>query len=268
MAATETGTLRIARNGGVLGVELHRPEVRNAMSLAMVGELSAVLRDAEADATVRALVLRGAGGNFCAGADLRDMADARARLDEDPQAVAKVNAAFGHLCANVAATPLAVVAVLEGAVMGGGLGLACATDVTIAERGASLRLPETSLGVVPAQIAPFLLERVGYSQAKRLAVSGGRLDGDAAAAIGLVHSVHTGTAALDAALADVLQSILRCAPGAIAATKSLLAKARWQPAAAMVDDAAQVFSAAALGSEGMEGIRAFIEKRDPAWVRA
>lgn len=268
MAVTEPSTLRITRRGGVLEVELHRPEVRNAMSLAMVGELAAVLRDAEDDATVRVLVLRGAGGNFCAGADLRDMVEARARLDEDPQAVAKVNAAFGRLCASVAATPLAVVAVLEGAVMGGGLGLACAADVAIAERGASLRLPETSLGVVPAQIAPFLLERVGYSQAKRLAVSGGRLDGEVAATIGLVHSVHIGTAALDAALAEVLRSILRCAPGAIAATKALLARARWQPAASMVDDAAAVFAAAALGSEGMEGIRAFIEKRDPAWVPA
>jgi isohexenylglutaconyl-CoA hydratase len=268
MAATEPATLRLARAQGVLRVELHRPETRNAMSLQMVQELGEVLRAAEADDAVRVLLLRGAGGHFCSGADLRDMAAARGRLAEDPAAISKVNAAFGQLCAEIAASPLAVVAVLEGSVMGAGLGLACAADVALCEREASFRLPETALGLVPAQIAPLLLERVGYSQAKRLAVTGGRISGDEAAAIGLVHSVHEGGAALEAAQQAVIADILRCAPGAIGATKALLARSRWQTPLAMVADAAEVFSRAALGSEGVEGLLAFMHKRAPAWLPA
>jgi hypothetical protein len=89
-------------------------------------------------------------------------------------AVAQANVQFGALCVAYAKTPLALVMVLEGSVMGGGIGLACVADVALACETAVFRLPETALGVVPAQIAPFLLERLGYSQAKRLAVTGGR----------------------------------------------------------------------------------------------
>ena len=243
------------------------------MSLQMVAELQQVLRAAEATVgtpeAVRVVVLRGAGGNFCAGGDLKDMADARMRAmhraEGEPDPMADVNAAFGHLCAAYANTPLAVVAVLEGAVMGGGLGLACVADVAIAGDTAAFRLPETSLGVVPAQIAPFLVERLGYSQAKRLAVTGGRLDAAGALAVGLVHEVSTAegmAAALDKTLAD----ILACAPGALAATKALMRKARFTPAAELVEEAAAIFSRAARSPEGQEGMAAFIQKRKPIWA--
>jgi len=179
--------------------------------------------------------------------------------------VAEVNARFGELCVAYANTPLALVAVTEGTVMGGGFGLACVADVTLACTTAVFRLPETSLGVVPAQIAPFLVERLGYSQAKRLAVTGGRVAADEALRIGLVHSVHEADQ-LDAALAAVLADILACAPGALAATKALIAKARWSPAAELVAHAAAVFARAAQGSEGMEGTSAFLQKRKPKWA--
>ena len=129
--------------------------------------------------------------------------------------------------------------------MGGGFGLACVADVAIATETASFRLPETSLGVVPAQIAPFLVERLGYSQAKRLAVTGGRLDAAAALRIGLVHQ-QVDSGQLQAALEAVLG----------------LAHAR----AERVDEAAAVFSRAAQGPEAMEGMGAFLQKRKPNWV--
>jgi isohexenylglutaconyl-CoA hydratase len=251
--------------GGVLHLALNRPEVRNAMSLGMVLELRQALAAAEADGCTRVIVLRGSGGHFCAGADLRDMAGARARLAEDPDAVVKVNAAFGELCVAFADTGLAVVAVLEGTVMGGGIGLACVADVAIAGPSAVFRLPETSLGVVPAQIAPFLVERLGYAEAKRLAVTGGRLDAQAALQLRLVHAVHA-AGALDHATADLLAEILQCAPGAIAATKKLIAKARFHTPASLVQHAADVFSKAALGAEGLEGTTAFLQKRRARWV--
>ena len=194
------------------------------------------------------------------------MAAARARLaadGEDP--IAEVSRAFGMLCAAFAATPLALVTVLEGTVMGGGFGLACVSDVAIASDSVQFRLPETSLGVVPAQIAPFLVERLGYSEAKRLAVCGARLGASEALAIRLVHEVH-GAEALDAALARVLNDILRCAPGAVAATKRLLARARFTAGASLVDEAAAVFSHAVQGAEGIEGTTAFLHKRSPSWA--
>ncbi len=267
MSANEVSllTLALKREGPVLHITLNRPEVRNAMSLAMVRELRAALLQAEGSGSMRVIVLRGAGGHFCAGADLKDMAAARQQLDSNPKAVVEVNAAFGDLCVAFANTGLAMVAVLEGTVMGGGLGLACVADVALAGTSAVFRLPETSLGVVPAQIAPFLVERLGYAEAKRLAVSGGRLDAQAALDLRLVHAMHA-AGALDKALAAVLADILQCAPGAVAATKALMAKARFHSPAALVQEAAEVFAQAALGPEGLEGTTAFLQKRKANWV--
>ena len=264
-------TLATVRHGPVLHVTLNRPQVRNAMSLAMVTELLRVLAQAESSGEARVIVLRGAGGHFCAGADLKDMAGARMvamqqgqRADAvDP--IAQANLQFGQLCVAYAKSPLAVVAVLEGTVMGGGLGLACVADVALASQSVVFRLPETSLGMVPAQIAPFLVERLGYSQAKRLAVTGGQLTAPQALALGLVHEVHP-PEQIDAAVSAVVAGILKCAPDALAQTKALMVRARLTPADQLVPDAAAVFSRAARGPEGMEGVSAFLQKRQPSWV--
>ena len=117
-APASAPTLRLRRDGAVLHVTLNRPETRNAMSLAMVLELREALAAAEADGATRVIVLRGAGGHFSAGADLRDMAGARMRLAEDPDALINVNAAFGDLCVAYASTGLATVAILEGTLPG------------------------------------------------------------------------------------------------------------------------------------------------------
>ena len=271
--AMKLGAVSVQQIAATLHITLNRPESRNAMSLQMVAELQQLLCAAEATAgqpnAVRAVVLRGAGGHFCAGADLKDMASARMRSMQkaagEPDPITEANAEFGHLCLAYAQTPLAVVVVLEGTVMGGGFGLACVADVSLAGDTASFRLPETSLGLVPAQIAPFLVERLGYSQAKRLAVTGGRLDASAALALGLVHEVTT-TDGLQAALDKVLSDILTCAPGALAATKALMQRARFAPANALVADAAAVFAQLAQSAEGIEGMTAFIQKRKPNWT--
>lgn len=267
--------IKVQQTGAVVHITLNRPALRNAMSLHMVAELRSALAALEAAGNVRVLVLRGAGGHFCAGADLQDMAAARMRAMQNPpepseagvvlDAVAHANAQFGALCVAYATTPLALVVVLEGSVMGGGLGLACVADVALACESAAFRLPETALGLVPAQIAPFLVERLGYSQAKRLAVTGGRLNAANALAIGLVHAVHA-PEQIDAALAAVLTDIQACAPGAVAATKALMAKARLSEPANLVQEAARIFSRAAQGPEGLEGTTAFLQKRKPSWA--
>ena len=264
LPAFETVAARV--DGAVLQLTLDRPEARNAMSLRMVTELRLALAAAEQSGAIRVVVLRGAGGHFCAGGDIKDMAAARmkpAAEGEDP--MAEVNAQFGNLCAAFGRTPLALVAVLEGTVMVGGFGLACVADVALAATSVAFRLPETNLGVVPAQVAPYLVERIGYSHAKRLAVTGARIGADAALAIGLVHEVHPAEA-LDAALARLLGDILQCAPDAVAQTKRLVAKARFTPPADLVEEAALVFSRALQGPEGIEGTTAFVQKRKPSWV--
>src|SRR5665647_588140 len=270
MAMSDYQTLQVRSVEGVWHITLNRPEVRNAMSLLMVQELHAALLQAEQSGQARALVLRGAGAHFCAGADLKDMAAARMKQAQVPAGtdpIAQVNAAFGELCVAYAQTGLVVVAVLQGSVMGGGLGLACVADVALADETARFRLPEVTLGVLPAQIAPFLVQRLGYSEAKRLAVCAVRIDAHQALALRLVHGVHA-PALLDDAVNQLLHDILQCAPDAVAATKALMAQALTHAPADLVAHAAQVFSRAAQGPEGIEGALAFVQKRKPGWAPA
>ncbi|HEX5310941.1 enoyl-CoA hydratase/isomerase family protein [Aquabacterium sp.] len=267
MAESQMKTLLLDHTAGVLTITLNRPEVRNAMSLDMVGELTDVLGGAEADPTVRVVVVRGNGGHFCAGGDIGDMAQARMKMAAgDKDAMAVVNAKFGRLCLAYARSPLPIVTVLEGSVMGGGFGLACVSDVTLALNNVVFRLPETSLGVVPAQIAPFLVERIGYAEAKRLAVTGGKVEASEALAIRLVHEVHADAESLNAAVKQVATRMMACAPGAIATTKKLLARARLEEPQDLIEDAAQLFSQAIQSAEGQEGTAAFMQKRQPSWV--
>jgi isohexenylglutaconyl-CoA hydratase len=251
-------------SSGVLRLTLNRPQVANALNTAMVGQLRQALGNAEKSGEVRVIVLRGAGGNFCAGADIKDMASAMAgRKAGAADPVRELSVGFGRLCAAFAATPIAVIAIVDGAAMGGGFGLACAADVTIAAPDARFGLPETRRGLVPAQIAPMLIERLGYSRAKLLAVLGGNIRADDALRLGLVHEVAED---VDAALASALRSILECAPGALAATKKLLRDLRTREAGAAVDLAADVFVAAVNGAEGREGTAAFLARRPANWI--
>jgi isohexenylglutaconyl-CoA hydratase len=256
-------TLLLDNQGGVLHLTLNRPQCRNAMSLAMVSELRAVLAALGQAPEVRAVVLSGAGGHFCAGADLKDMAQARQQGAEAYQAL---NRAFGSLLEEAERIPQVLIVVAEGAVLGGGMGLVCVSDIAIAQADARFGLPETSLGLLPAQIAPFMVRRIGLTQARHLALTAARLDGEHAARLGLVHFVERDAQAMAERLREVLAQVLRCAPGANAATKALLLAVGEQPLGLLLDQAAEAFGAAVGGPEGREGTLSFLQKRDPAWV--
>lgn len=257
-------TLLVTHADGVMHVTLNRPDVRNAMSMVMVEDLLRAEQDAVAQGA-RMIVLRGAGGHFCSGGDIKDMNFTPAGPDEDDP-IANVNARFGELCLAYSRSRLPIIAVVEGAVMGGGFGLSCVADVVIAHDSVVFRLPETGLGIIPAQIAPFLVERLGYSQAKRLAVTGGKLDSEAALKVGLVHQVCADEDGLQAALNAQIAQIRKGAPNAIAETKALIARAQFEPAAALYKEAAEIFAKASRSEEGSEGMTAFIEKRPAKWV--
>lgn len=270
MTLPATETLKLDLSEGVFTITLNRPECRNAMNLQLVGELLAAFEAVENDRTVRAIVLRGAGGHFCAGADIKDMSGARGKavtaegtIEGDP--VAQLNRQFGVLMSKANAMPQAVIAYIEGAVLGGGFGLSCVSDVAICHADAQFGLPETGLGIPPAQIAPFVVQRLGITQARRLGVTGGRFDGRYAHQLGLVHEVCSGHEEMDAWLAKTLKQIRRCAPGANADTKQLMLRVGTAPMEELLDRAAIEFAAAVRGEEGVEGMTAFIQKRQPSW---
>ncbi|KZN15711.1 MULTISPECIES: enoyl-CoA hydratase/isomerase family protein [Pseudomonas] len=256
-------TLLLERHNGVLHITLNRPDSRNAMSLQMVAELRAVLVAVRDDRQVRALVIGGAGGHFCAGADIKDMANARA---QGATAYRELNRAFGTLLEEAQHAPQVVITVLQGAVLGGGFGLACVSDIAMADHQAQFGLPETSLGLLPAQIAPFVVQRIGLTQARRLALTAARFDGTQARRMGLVHFVEHDPQALAERLDEVLAHVLCCAPGANAATKKLLLASAGQLSDGLLDQAAEWFSEAVTGDEGIEGTMAFVQKRKPGWA--
>ena len=256
-------TLLLNLEGGVLHVTLNRPDSRNAMSLAMVGELRAVLESVRANAEVRAIVLRGAGGHFCAGGDIKDMAGARAKGGD---AYRELNRAFGAMLEEFQQAPQVVIALLEGAVLGGGFGLACISDIAIADQACKFGLPETTLGILPAQIAPFVVKRIGLTQARRLALTAARFDGAEALRLGLVHYCESTGSSVEQRLDEVLGQIRQCAPHANAQTKALLLATESEALGPLLDRAAEQFAAAVTGGEGTEGTMAFMQKRKPKWA--
>jgi isohexenylglutaconyl-CoA hydratase len=267
MNLPECKNLLLRVEGGVLHVTFNRPEARNAMSSMLLGELSAVFDAVHDDRGVRAVVLRGAGGHFCAGGDIKDMAGARqAKAEAGRDPVADYNRSFGRLLRKVNGAPQATVAILEGAVLGGGFGLACVTDIAIAHKDASFGMPETGLGIPPAQIAPFVVERIGLSQARRLGVCGARFKGDEALRLGLVHFLAADEAEIERLLGEVIRQVRRCAPGANAVTKAIMLSVGRRDLDEILDDAAAKFSEAVRGPEGMEGTMAFVQKRLPKWA--
>ena len=268
MKLPEAGNLLLALDGGVLRMTFNRPDSRNALSVALLSDIVAVFDAIRDSREVRAVVMRGAGGNFCAGGDIKDMAAVRmaqAKAEGDP--AAEYNRKFGAFLRKVNEAPQATIAICEGAVLGGGFGLACVADVAFAHVDASFGLPETGLGIIPAQIAPFVVQRIGLSQARRLGVCGGRFKGEEARRLGIVHDVFADDAALGALLDATLKQIIRCAPNANAVPKWIMRKVGTQELDPLLDYAARRFSEAVRGPEGAEGTAAFIEKRLPKWAQ-
>ncbi|MEA1081285.1 enoyl-CoA hydratase/isomerase family protein [Marinobacter qingdaonensis] len=261
-------TLLLEKQGPALLVTINRPDVRNAMSLQMVAELSTVFAQIEADPIIRAVVLRGAGGHFCAGGDIKDMAGARTQPAADGEAdpFYRLNRAFGQMIQQVNESSKVVIAVIEGAVMGGGFGLACVSDVALAGPTAKFGMPETSLGIIPAQIAPFVVERIGLTQARRLALLGLKIGAAEAERLGIVHQTADSDGQLEELLAQALERVRHCAPGATAETKALLHRVGKEPMSGLLDSAAEKFAQAVRGTEGNEGTMAFMQKRPPKWA--
>lgn len=261
----QTEALIVERQNSVLRLWFNRPEARNALSAEIVGDLHAILDAVHADRSIRTLVLRGKGGVFCAGGDIKGFRSGM-QGSGDAAEIARSNRSFGDLMIKLNEQPQVVVMLVEGGAVGGGLGLACVGDVTIVEKETRFQLSETSLGIPPAQIAPFVVERVGLTQARRLMLTGARFTGTEAVRLGIGHLLADGAEELEHHCSAVLSQIARCAPGANAVTKKIVFEALRRPRSAALDFAADGFASCMLSVEGREGVAAFIEKRKPRWA--
>ena len=262
----KTKDLILEPQGSVLTIWFNRPEAKNSLSSEMVSELHAVLDVAAQDASLRTLIIRGKGDIFCAGGDIKGFKSGLQGGEPTEEDVAAGNRSFGDLMIKLNEQPQAVIILVEGAAIGGGLGLCCVGDVTIVTRSAKFRLSETSLGIPPAQIAPFVTERVGLTQARRLMLTGARFKGEEAVQYGIGHILAEDAADMETQCAKVLEQIALCAPGANAVTKSIVFEATRRPRPDALDFASRGFAACMLSDEGREGVAAFVEKRKPKWA--
>lgn len=262
----DCATLLLERDGPWLRVTLNRPETRNALSGEMVEDLSAVFAAIADDRDVRAVILRGAGGTFCAGGDIKSFGAAQKAVpDGEADPLVAANLQYGQLLDRLNRAPHAVIAAIEGPVMGGGMGLTCIADIAIADAGATFALPEATLGLPASQVCLFVIQRIGLTQTRRLVVTGGRVSAAEALDLGLVHQVCGDGESLDDAVDAALKGVARCAPGAIAESKRVMLAAGTKPLAELQADAAAGFAAAMRGPEAAEGVAAFLGKRKPAW---
>lgn len=257
--------LIVERDEGWLTLWMNRPAVRNALGAEMVAAMRTALEVARNDRTVRGITLRGKGGVFCAGGDLKNF-----RSDFQGGAshaeVAAANSSAGEFFSYLNTMPQVVVMSIEGAAIAGGLGLACTGDIVAVTADAKFAITETSLGLPPAQIAPFVVQRMGLTAARRLMLTGARFDGREAGRLGLADFVAADAAGLDAIEADIRKSVRRCAPRANAVTKDIVLKAAQLPQTEMIAFAGERFADCMLGEEAREGIAAFLDKRKPSWA--
>jgi methylglutaconyl-CoA hydratase len=258
MASTRVA---LTLDGPVAHVVLDRPAARNAFDGAMVKELRDAVAAASARDDIRAIVLAGRGSVFCAGADLEWMRTVAGFTREMNLADAR---ALFDLYETLDRSPKAVVAAVQGAALGGGAGLVAVADVAVAEEAARFGFTEVRLGLVPAVISPFIVRKVGASAARALFVTGERFAAARAAEIGLVHRVVP-PGGLDGSVDEVVQALLRSAPGAVAVAKALVRGVHARVPESVRDLVCETIAERRASAEGEEGVRSFLEKRRPSW---
>jgi methylglutaconyl-CoA hydratase len=246
--------LRVERDGDLLRITLARPERRNAFDAELIRELTEAFSGV---GNVRAVVLAGEGPSFCAGADVEwQRSSIDLTFDENVEDALRLY----RMMAAVDGCPAPVVARVQGYALGGGSGLVACADIAVAAPDATFGFTEVRLGIIPAVISPFVLAKIGPGEARRVFLTGSRFDVETALRIGLVHEV---TDELDAAVERHVGELLKSGPEATRAAKRL-AK---EPVAG-ADELARLAAGLRAGAEGQEGLRAFLEKRDPSWRSA
>jgi len=260
---SDENDLLVEVSGPVMEIRLNRPKNRNAMTEAMIARMRHLLGEAEGDPAIRVLVIRGNGGLFCAGGDLNQIGEKSKSRKAGVAKAVRISKAFANMCLALSESDLPIITVVQGHAVGGGLGLACISDVCIADNTGRFGLAAMRIGATPAPIIPFVMERLGYSNTKMLAVTGNIINSGHALRIGLVHEYTTD---IETTLGGYISSIVSCSPTASARTKAMARLSRFSDAPEIIEDACAVFGEVLSGEEGREGMAAFREKRKPDWV--
>jgi methylglutaconyl-CoA hydratase len=259
-SACKNQTVLVESKKDIVTLTLNRPDKRNALNEEMIEELTQALNLAHQDDHCRAVVLRGKGKNFCAGADLEWMQAAQ-------HATPKVNQAdamkLSGLMETLDGLNKPVITLIQGSVFGGGIGLVACSDVVISDRTTQFCLSETKLGLIPAVIGPYVVSAIGYRQARRYMLTAEPFNIATALEFGLVHELHD-VGKEDVALNTILRHLLQTAPGAVMEAKTFLHQ--YQVA---VDSkaTAQLIAKIRVGKEAQEGIAAFLEGKKPQWAQ-
>ena len=257
-------TLELESAGPVTTLWMNRPTAHNAFDETLIADLTAACRTLDADPTVRVVILAGRGKSFSAGADLNWMQRASAQGVDENLADAR---ALAHMLRTLAEMKKPTIARIQGAALGGGMGLAAACDIAVASADAVFATSEVRLGIIPATISPYVLRAIGARQALRYFQTGERMDAARAKEIGLVHEV-VAPDQLDAKVAEIAAALLLGGPLAQAAAKELIRAVDHQPVNDnLLEDSAHRIAHLRATPEGREGVAAFLEKRSPAWVR-
>lgn len=258
-------TVEIECAGVAATVWMNRPAVHNAFNEALIEELTSAFRMLSEDARVRVLILAGRGRNFSAGADIESMRrQGQASYEENLESARRLAALFG----SIAHCAKPTVARVQGAVMGGGLGLVAACDVAIAASDAVFAASEVKLGLIPATIAPYVVRAVGQRHARRYFLTGERFGADEAVRVGLVHE-KVDPDQLDTRIAGVVEALAAGAPLAQKAAKEVVEAVIDRPITEdLVEDTAQRIATIRSQPEACEGLSAFLEKRSAAWVKS
>jgi methylglutaconyl-CoA hydratase len=240
---------------GAVTVTLNRPDKGNALDRETLALLIAALDRLDADVSVRVLVLRGEGKHFCSGVDVR------ADLAGDTETVNRDEATIDSACYRLNSFSKPTIAIVQGACIGGGLGLACACDVVLATPDAFFAIPEVRLGFPPAALMPIFLAAFSPRFMRRYLLAGDRFGAEQAEMAGLVHGIHA-AAQMDAALGKITTAFLGAGPGAVANAKALLLKLS---AGNTAEDLHGLHARWIASEEAREGIASFKEKRHPSW---
>jgi methylglutaconyl-CoA hydratase len=256
-------TIEIERRGAAAWVWLNRPDVHNALNENLVRELTLVLRGLGDDSAFRVIVLSGRGRSFCAGADIESMKQQGAASATANRDNARELADLFHA---IASSPKPTIARVNGAAIGGGLGLVTACDIAVATSDAKFAASEVRLGLIPATIGPYVVRAIGARWSRRLFQTAERISAAQAEKIGLVHEVVE-PAQLDARIEAIVNDLLAGAPAAQNAAKELIDAVAGRPVTAeLIEYTADRIAVIRAQDEAREGLSAFLEKRKPRWV--
>jgi methylglutaconyl-CoA hydratase len=254
-------TFKLEKTGPLARVTLDRPDVRNAFDEIMIQELSNVADELAADDAVRVVVLTGAGKVFCAGADLNWMKKVANYSYEENLEDARF---FAKMMEKLYRLPKATIAMVNGACMGGGVGLVSTCDVVVASSEAVFALREILLGIAPATISPYVLRKIGERWAHDYFLTGRKFDAARGHEMGLVNDVVE-PGDLEAQTERWVKRFLHAGPEALKATKELINKVAWNDIENIQDYMAEMIAKLRGSDEGQEGFNAFFEKRKPEW---